>query len=141
MEISILLFEKNDRLRETLIRLLDNQSGMRVAAASGHGSETERLFKEVAPDLAIVDVHLRDFDVAETFRRMSSESPNAKIMAFSNHTSRRFVEKVLKAGASGYLLKDSAFEELVTAVRTVSREEIYVSPRIGRGVSPRQPVL
>lgn len=136
MEATILVAEKNSYMRETVIGLLENQPGMKIAGATGTRPEMERLFKELAPDLAIVDVHMLGFDPAEVFGRMSSEAPDTGIIAFSNHTGRRFVDEILKTGVSGYLLKDRALEELLSAVLEVHRKKVYVSPRLRGSVPP-----
>ena len=137
MEISIVIAEKNDLLRELLVRLLENQAGVRIAGTSRDAAETERLLKELAPNLAIVDVHLDDFNVGDAFHRISEESPGTKLLAFSNRASSQFAEKTMQAGASGYLLKDCAFEELTTAVQRVIQNKIYISPRIRERVRQR----
>jgi len=130
MAISILLVEKNEHLRKILASLLDDHPGIRIAATAHNAEETERLLKGVNPNVAIVDVHLEDFDVVTAFRRMSKKYNATRLLASSNNASRSFVEKILRAGACGYLLKDCALEELPKAVKAVQQNATYVSPRI-----------
>jgi DNA-binding NarL/FixJ family response regulator len=128
--ISILLVEKNEHLRKILASLLYDHPGVRIAPTAQNVEETERLLKGLNPDVAIVDVHLDDFDVVAAFRRISKRYNGTRLLASSNIASRSFAEKILRAGACGYLLKDCALEELTTAVRAVHRNETYASPRI-----------
>jgi len=91
---------------------------------------TVRLAKKLLPQIIIMDIGMPEMNGIDATRQIVSENREIKIIALSMHSDRRFVLEMLKAGASGYLLKDSAFEELVTAVHTVMANQPYLSPKV-----------
>jgi DNA-binding NarL/FixJ family response regulator len=103
---------------------------MQVAAEACDGRTTVQLVRETMPNVVIIDIAMPDLNGIEATRQIVNDSPGAKIIALSMHSDRRFVLRMLEAGASGYLLKDSAFEELALAINTVVGGKIYLSPAI-----------
>jgi len=95
---------------------------------------TVQMTRELTPDVVVMDIAMPDLNGIEATQRILAESPNVKIIALSMHSDRRFVGGMLKAGASGYLLKDCAFGELAQAIRAVQTNQSYLSPRIARVV-------
>jgi DNA-binding NarL/FixJ family response regulator len=89
-----------------------------------------RLVQELKPQVVIMDISMPDLNGIEATRQMLAESPGVKVIALSMHSDSLFVLNMLKAGASGYLLKDCALEELTKAIRTVVRQKTYLSPGI-----------
>ena len=88
------------------------------------------LVREFIPHVVIMDVNMPDLNGIEATRQILSEYPEMKVIALSMHADRRFVLNMLKAGAHGYLLKDCAFDELVTAIQTVNAGKSYLSPDV-----------
>jgi two-component system response regulator NreC len=130
MSIRILLADDHNIIREGLRSLLDEQPDMEVVAEAEEGREAIRLVREMLPDIAIMDVTMPDLNGIEATQKIVSECPNVKVIALSMHSDMLFVTEMLKSGASGYLLKDCAFEELTRAIRTVLDGNIYLSPVI-----------
>jgi two-component system, NarL family, response regulator NreC len=103
---------------------------MEVVAEAQDGLTTVRLAKKLLPDIVIMDIGMPDMNGIDATRQIISETKGIRVIALSMHSDRRFVLQMLKAGASGYLLKDSAFEELELAIQTVMSSQPYLSPRI-----------
>jgi DNA-binding NarL/FixJ family response regulator len=117
-------------MREGLRVLLENEPDMEIAGESANGQETFDLAKQTRPDAVIMDIAMPGLNGIETTRKICAKIPGVKVIALSAHSDRRFVFQMFKAGASGYLLKDCVFEELVCAIRCVLKNQMYVSPKI-----------
>lgn len=130
MSVRILLADDHRILREGLRSLLTQQADMLVVGEAADGEEAVALARELRPDLVIMDVVMSRVDGVEATRRIRAEVPGTRVIALSMHADRRFVSEMLRAGALGYLVKDSAFEELHQAVRTVMAGRPYLSAAI-----------
>ena len=126
----IVLADDHRIMREGLRRLLDAEPGLEVVGEAGDGRTAITLVEEHHPDLVILDIGMPDLNGIEAARRILGEHPTIKIVALSMHADRRFVGEMLKAGASAYVLKEGAFEELIAAIEAVTEGKIYLSPRI-----------
>jgi DNA-binding NarL/FixJ family response regulator len=127
MSIRILLADDHRILREGLRSLLAQEPDMHVVGEASDGEQLVRLARELQPDMVIVDVVMPVIDGVEATRQIREAVPAAKVIALSMHSDRRFVSEMVRAGALGYLVKDSAFEELSQAVRTVVANRPYFS--------------
>ena len=130
MKTKIIIADDHKIMREGLKALIEKQPDMEVAAEARDGPEVTKLARKLAPQVIIMDIGMPEMNGIDATRQVLSENKDIKIIALSMHSDRRFVLEMLKAGASGYLLKDSAFEELVNAVHTVMTGQSYLSPRI-----------
>lgn len=130
MATKILLADDHKIVRDGLRMLFENETGLEVIGEAGNGWETLKLAQKLNPDVVIMDITMPGLNGIDTTQRITSEMPNVKVIALSMHSDRRFVSGMLEAGASGYLLKDCAIEELASAVRAVSLNQTYLSPRI-----------
>jgi len=130
MSIRILLADDHKITRQGLRSLLEKQSDMVVVAEAEEGRTAVRLVRELLPDVVIMDVSMPDLNGMEAARQITREFGNVKIVALSMHSDSLFVTEMLKSGASGYLLKDCAFEELARAIRTVVAGKTYLSPSV-----------
>jgi DNA-binding NarL/FixJ family response regulator len=130
MSITILLADDHRILREGLRSLIEKQADMEVGGEAEDGRQAMRLARELSPDVAVVDISMPDLNGIEATRQIVSERSGTKVIALSVHSHRRFVREMLAAGASGYLPKDCAVEELIGAVRTVVAGGTYLSPAI-----------
>ncbi len=130
MSIRILLADDHKIIREGLCTLLEKEQGMEVVGHAENGRMTVKLAMKLSPHIVIMDITMPDLNGIEATRRILSDLPSIKVIALSMHADRRFVTRMLEAGASGYLLKDCAFEELIGAIRAVSTNQVYLSPAI-----------
>lgn len=130
MDIKVLLADDHKIVRDGLRNLLEKEPEIKVVGEAEDGRETVQLSKKLSPEIVIMDIAMPDLNGIEATRHIMAENPDIKVIALSMHSDRRFVSEMLKAGASAYLLKDCAFEELVTAIKTVVRNKTYLSPGI-----------
>jgi len=130
MKIKVIIVDDHQMVREGLRSLLVGEKDMEVIAEAGDGWEGVRLAEKLAPDVVIMDIAMPELNGIEATRQILARTTGVRVMVLSMHSDKRFVERTLKAGASGYLLKDCAFEELVRAIRTVMAGQIYLSPGI-----------
>jgi len=131
MTIKILLADDHQVLREGICSLLEKQGNIDVVAQAENGRTAVKISRELKPDVVIMDIAMPDLNGIEATRQILSESPDVKVIALSMHSDRRFVAEMLKAGASGYLLKNSAFQQLTNAIQTVMEGRNYLCPEIG----------
>ena len=110
--------------------LLEKQPGFVVIAEAADGPAAVASAQSLAPDIVIMDVSLPKLNGIEATRKILAARPDARVIVLSMHSDRRFVMEALRAGASGYLLKDSAFDELCAAVSAVMDGKTYLSPAI-----------
>jgi len=127
VSIRILLADDHRILREGLRSLLAQQPDVLVVGEASDGDSVIALARELRPDLVIMDVVMPGTDGIAATRQIRAECPATKVIALSMHSDRRFVSEMVRAGALGYLVKDSAFEELHQAVRTVMANRPYLS--------------
>ncbi len=130
MTVRILLADDHKIVRDGLRALLESQPGVTVVAEADNGRATVRLARDLLPDLVIMDIGMPDLNGIDATRQIVNEFPGVKVIALSMHADRRFVVQMFRAGASGYLLKDCAFEELARAVRAVLKNQTYLSPAV-----------
>jgi DNA-binding NarL/FixJ family response regulator len=130
MSIKILLADDHEIMREGLKSLLEKQGDIIVIGQAEDGRTTVKLARELSPDIVIMDISMPDMNGIEATRQIVSRDSRIKVIALSVHSDKRFVVEMLHAGASAYLLKDCAFNELVNAVRAVTANHSYLSPEI-----------
>lgn len=125
-----MLADDHTVIREGLHSLLAAFPDMAVVGEAENGRETVHMAKKHMPDIVIMDVSMPDLNGIDATCKITAEAKPPKVIALSMHSDRRFVEQMLKAGASGYLLKNCASRELVFAIREVVNGNIYLSPGI-----------
>ena len=130
MKIRILLADDHQIMREGLKALLEKHSSMEVIAEAENGIQTLEIARREKPDVIIMDIAMPDINGIEATRQLKSEMKDIKIVALSMHSDRRFVTETLKAGASAYVLKQSAFEDLEKAIKTVMVNRTFLSADI-----------
>lgn len=134
MTIRIMLCDDHQIIREGLRSLLDKQLDMKVVGEGTNGHEAIKLAASQPADVMVLDVAMPDLNGIGATRRLREEHPGLKILALSMHSDKHFVTGMLEAGASGYLLKDCAFSELISGIHTVAKGGIYISPSIAGNV-------
>jgi two-component system response regulator NreC len=130
MRTRILLADDHQIMRQGLIALLGKHPSMQVIAEAENGIQTLEIARREKPDVIIMDIAMPDINGIEVTRQLKAELADIKIIALSMHADRRFVTEILKAGASGYVLKQSAFEDLVTAIKAVMMNRKFLSADI-----------
>ena len=134
MKTRILLADDHQLMREGLKALLDQDDELTLVGEASDGYATLGLAKEANPHVVIMDVAMPDLNGIETTRQLVAESPHIKVIALSGHLNKEYVRQMLEAGASAYLLKTRAYEELSTAIREVMANRKYLSPDVAKGV-------
>jgi DNA-binding NarL/FixJ family response regulator len=115
-----LIADDHKIIRDGLKTLIDKEVGMKVIAEAENGLETVRLVQKLRPNVVIMDVSMPDMNGVDATRKIMEETPGVRIVGLSMHSDRHYVLGMLEAGASGYLLKDCAFEELTKAIRQIA---------------------
>ena len=130
MGVKILLVDDHQIMRDGLRSLIEKRPGLEVVAEAENGRAAVKLTRRFRPDVIVMDINMPDLNGIDASRQIIAEFPGTKIIVFSMHTDHQFVAGALKAGVSGYLQKDSAFEELAQAIRTVVANQTYLSSKI-----------
>lgn len=130
MMIKILLVDDHKILRDGICSIVKGSPDMEVIGEAADGKAALRLVKELSPDVVIMDISMPELNGIEATRRILADHPKIKVIALSMHHDKQFVSEIFKAGASGYLLKDCAFDELEHAVRIVMDGKTYINPQI-----------
>jgi len=130
MSRRIVLADDHKIVRDGLRSLLEKQPQYEVVGEAEDGRAAVELARKLTPDLVIMDIAMPDLNGIEATRQIVGGRARTKVLALSMHARAQFVGRMLEAGASGYLLKDSAFEELVDAIRAVFENRVYLSKEI-----------
>ena len=134
MSISIVLADDHAMFRQSLRSMLEQQSDFKVVGEAKNGREVVELAEAEKPDVVLMDVSMPHLNGMEATRRIVTKNEGCKVIALSMHGDGQFVTRMLKAGASGYLVKDSIFEELVNAIRSVIQGKKFLSPEVAHVV-------
>jgi DNA-binding NarL/FixJ family response regulator len=132
--IRILLADDHAVVRRGFQMILAEQPDMEIVGEAGNGREALELAAQLKPDVVVMDVAMPELNGIEATRRMPDHAPHARVLALSMHKDAVYVREILRAGARGYLLKDAAPADLVTAVRAVASGEGYLSPAVSDAV-------
>ncbi|MBE9519909.1 MAG: response regulator transcription factor [Proteobacteria bacterium] len=130
MTIRVLIADDHTIMRAGLRSLLEKEDQIEVVAEAENGRRAVQLAVEHKPDVVVMDVSMPDLNGIEATSQVLESLPDAKVIALSMHTDKRFVMGMLRAGASGYLLKDCASQELASAIISVASNKKYLSPDI-----------
>lgn len=130
MKIRILVADDHAIIREGLSIMLGNQPDMEVVGTAANGREAVRLVDEQEPDVVVMDISMPELNGIEAIRQMLLRHPQIKVVVLSIHGTKPYVYRALKAGAKGYLIKETAGIEVLDAVRAVCRGERYLSQSI-----------
>lgn len=130
MTLKILLVDDHQMMREGLRAILEKVDNYSVIGEAGSGREAVRLVQTLAPDIVVMDVAMSDMNGIEATRAIRSDCPETKVVALSSHSDRRYVQAILDAGASGYVLKADAYDELVRAVEAAAHGRKYLCAEV-----------
>jgi DNA-binding NarL/FixJ family response regulator len=128
--VRILIADDHKIILDGLRSLLEKNDAFKVIGQAADGLSAVRSAGELSPDLVIMDISLPGLNGIDATRRILETNPRMKIIALSMHKDGRYIAEALKIGAMGYLLKESAFEELIAAIRAVMKGQCYLSASI-----------
>lgn len=134
MAIRIMLVDDHKMIRDGLRALIERHKNMEVMAEAADGQNAVKKAEKLSPEVVVIDIGMPELNGIEATRQITALKCSPKVIGLSMHADRRYVAQMLKAGASGYVLKDSAFEELVQAIETVAQGRTYLSPQIASTV-------
>lgn len=129
-KIRVLLADDHAVVRQGFRLILAQQEDMEVVGEAGGGLEAVRLAEELKPDLVIMDIAMPDVNGVEATRRITEGTPERKVLILSMHKDAVYVRESLRAGAKGYLLKESIDQDLLRAIRAVAAGNGFLSPEI-----------
>src|SRR6266545_286697 len=132
--IRILLADDHAVVRQGFKMILDAQADMEILGEAGNGREAVELAEKLHPDVVVMDVAMPELNGIEATRRLVQSAPHTRVLALSMHKDSVYVREILRAGARGYLLKDSPAGDLLAAVRAVASGEGYLSPGVADAV-------
>jgi DNA-binding NarL/FixJ family response regulator len=138
MAVRILLADDHAILRSGLRRILEAYPGFTVVAEAGSGVEAVALARELRPDVAIIDIGMPGLNGIEATAQIARHSPATAVLILSMHSDERYVVRAQRAGARGYLLKDSVEQELVRAIEALHAGETYFCPVVAEVISRRR---
>ena len=129
MSIRILIVDDHGILRDGLRLLIEQQEDMEVVEEAADGLEAVELVRQIKPDMVLMDVSMPGLNGIEATRQIVKDNPEIKVLALSGYSSKRFVTDMLKAGASGYILKENLTGELVQAIYAIGAGQRYLCPK------------
>ncbi len=130
MAIKIVLVDDHKILRDGLRNVIGRHTHMEVTGEADNGRDAIRICEKLQPDIVIMDVSMEGLNGVEATKQITSASPGIKIIGLSMHENKRFILGMFRAGAFGYLLKDSDADELIKAIETVTANKKYISQDI-----------
>jgi DNA-binding NarL/FixJ family response regulator len=134
MSIRILLADDHGLVRAGVSLILRQQSDMEVIGEAENGRDTIGMAKKLSPSVVLMDISMPDLNGIDATMQLSTLSPPPRVIALTGRADRRSIVDILRAGASGYVLKNAPAEELLKAIRTVAEGKVYLSPAIAGDV-------
>jgi DNA-binding NarL/FixJ family response regulator len=131
-DIRLMLVDDHDVVRTGLKSFLEAQLGLKVVAQASSGEEALALAISSQPDVIVMDITMPKMDGLEATRRIKASCPDCRVLALTVHEDRQYFFEMLAAGASGYITKQAAADELVAAIRTVAQGHVYLQPVLAR---------
>lgn len=135
-KLRVFLADDHPVVRGGLKGLIDAQADMEVVGEAADGASAVRGVLDLRPDVAVMDVSMPGVGGAEATARLRAESPAVKVLALTAHEDRGYLQLLLKAGASGYVLKRAAADDLVRAIRRVAAGDTYIDPSVAGQLLP-----
>src|SRR5438045_6029867 len=131
-KITVLLADDHTVVRQGLRALLEAEEDMTVAGEAENGSQAVQMAKRLQPDVVVMDIAMPSLNGLEATRQISRESPKSKVLILSSYSDDEYVQQLTDAGASGYLVKQTAAQDLVTAIREARKGNAFFSPAISK---------
>lgn len=134
MSITVFLSDDHKMVREGFRLLLETQPDIKVVGEAGNGRDTVRQIKKLVPDIALIDIAMPELNGIEATRQISEECPSTKVIILSMYSTSHHIFRAFKAGARGYILKESAGDGVIKAIRTVHSGKVYLCEEISETV-------
>jgi len=134
LKTRLVLADDHAIFREALRTMLHAEPDIEVVGEAGNGHDAIALVRDLNPDVLVIDVGMPDMNGIEATATIVARSPRIQVIALSTHSDRRFVNEMIKAGASGYVVKTAASTELLRAIRAVVQGQSYLCPEVAAGV-------
>lgn len=134
MTIKIIIADDHRIIREGISNKLNKMENLEIIGGAENGRVALRLAKKLQPDVIIMDISMPELNGIEATRQIKAEVPGIKIIALSMYADKRYILGMIKAGVSGYLIKDCSLKEVAEAVSVVHRGDTYLSPTIANTV-------
>ncbi|MFA5515649.1 MAG: response regulator transcription factor [Desulfuromonadales bacterium] len=128
--VNVIFVDDHEIFHDCIRHLFDLQGNMQMTAVANNGRTAVKMVRELVPDVVVMDISMPGLNGIDATRQIVAENPKTKVIGLSMHSEKHIVQQILKAGAQGYVLKDCAFEELITAIKAVMQGNRYLSPRI-----------
>ena len=132
--MNILLVDDHQMMRDGLRAVLERESDLHVSGEAADGRTALELCSTLHPDVVVMDIGMPGLNGIEATRQVTTHHPRTRVVALSMNADRRYVHAMFEAGAWAYLVKSSASDELIRAIRAVSHDEKYVSPAVASAV-------
>jgi len=133
-KIRVLLAEDHTIVRQGISALLRSEPDIEVVGEAADGLEALELAKKLIPDVVLMDIAMRNLNGLEATRKIKKLFPHTKVLVLTMYDNEEWIFQILRVGASGYLIKDSAMTELTSAIRAVHQGDSYLSPSISKKV-------
>jgi DNA-binding NarL/FixJ family response regulator len=130
MGTKILIADDHGILRQGISSLIKECADMQVVGEANNGLAAVEMARKLKPDVVIMDVMMSGLNGIEATRKIKGEMPEIKVLALTVHIEKEFVHDMINAGASGYMLKECVFDDLVNAIKTLIAGQSYLSPQI-----------
>jgi len=132
--IKILIVEDHTIVRKGLCSILKNEKDIDVIGEAENGKEAIKKVEELTPDIVVMDISMPLLNGLDATHHIKRRFPEVKVLILTMHTSEEYVSEILKAGASGYLIKKAAPEELVSEIHAISQGNSFLSPSVSKSV-------
>jgi len=133
-KIKVLVADDHTILRQGIKALLENQEGIEVVGEAKDGREAIKVTEELLPDVIMMDIAMPGLNGLEATRRIKKKFPKMKVLVLTMYANEEYIFQILNAGANGYLVKETAFQDLISAIKAVYRGESFMSPSISKKV-------
>jgi DNA-binding NarL/FixJ family response regulator len=129
-KLRVLIAEDHEMIREGLKLLVNSQPDMEIIGEASNGRAAVQLAQELQPDVVVMDVTMPELNGLQATKKLKQQCPQIKVLPLTRHTDDGYLQQLLKAGASGYVLKQSSSKELLRAIRVVNAGQTYLDPAI-----------
>ena len=128
--IKVLMVDDHIMVREGIKRIIDDTNDIDIVAEAASGEEALKTLNNIGVDIVLLDISMPGKNGIQTLKEIKKHNPKMKVLMLSMHAEEQYAMRAIKAGASGYLTKDSASEKLVTAIRKIEQGRKHISPEV-----------